>query len=66
MGSLEHDEPHEIVNDAHRENLLADIVWRFGAKNFHFHSGFEVVDVRLAYSLNFGRVFSLTSAPDCR
>ena len=45
--SLEHDEPHEIVNDAKSENLLADVVRRFGADNLHFHGRLEVVDICL-------------------
>lgn len=44
---FEHNKPDEVVDDAKSEDLLADVVRRFGAKNLHFHSRLEVVDICL-------------------
>ena len=46
-GGFEHDEAHEIVNDAESEDLLPDVVRRFAAEDLHFHCCFEIVDVCL-------------------
>ncbi len=45
--SFEHNESNEVVNDAERNDLLANIVRGLYGENFHFYCCLEIVDICL-------------------